>query len=97
MNDEYIMGASPHETAERMVYVVPSDTKQGREYRVDLLAHGGASECCCVDWAARRWPAIRDGKVHGTRLTMCRHVIKARRHFLNGLLTAMAKSEEGSP
>lgn len=92
--DEY-QGAHPKETGDRMCYEVPSDTRVGRSYRVDLLAHGGAGQCSCKDWNTRRWPAIRDGQMHGTRATLCRHGIKARRHFLNGLLSRMAK-EEGS-
>lgn len=88
-------GAHPKETNERMVYEVPSDTRAGRTYRVDLLANGGAGQCSCKDWATRRWPAIKEGRTAGCRATLCRHGIKARRHFLNGLLARMA-TEEGS-
>lgn len=88
-------GAHPVETNERMVYEVLSESRPGRTYRVDLLANGGAGQCSCKDWATRRWPAIKAGKQAGTRATLCRHGIKARRYFLNGLLARMAK-EEGS-
>lgn len=93
--DDTIMGAAPQETNERMVYSVPSDTRAGRKYRVDLEANGGYSQCDCPDWASRRWPAIREGKPMGTRATCCRHVLKVRNHFLNGVLAALSKEKEG--
>lgn len=79
---------------ERMVFLVRSATDPTKQYRVDLLAFGGAGQCHCADWGTRRWPAIRDGKPHGTRATLCRHGILARRYFLNKLLADMAKIEE---
>lgn len=79
---------------ERMVYLVPSRTNpKATPYRVDLLALGGYSQCHCVDWQTRRWPAIRDGAPAGTRATLCRHGVLARRHFLNQLLREMAAGE----
>lgn len=80
---------------ERMVYAVRSVSNPGRHpYRVDLLANGGFGECSCVDWSTRRWPAIKEGAAMGLRSTMCRHVILARRLFLNGLLREMAAAED---
>lgn len=93
MSDDDYQGADPIESGERMVYLVPSDTHPGQRYRFDLLANGGAGECACRDWRIRRWPAIKAGRPLGTRATLCRHGMKARRHFLNGLLAAMAESE----
>lgn len=85
-------------TDDRMVFEVMSETARRRGkvayYRVDLLAFDGAGQCHCKDWSTRRWPAIRDGKPHGTRATLCRHGILARRFFLNNLLTMMAKQEQ---
>ncbi len=78
---------------ERMVYLVASATHPGRTYRVDLLAENGASRCACRDWDTRRGPAITRGEPHGTRATLCRHGIIARRHFLNALLADMARAE----
>ncbi len=78
---------------ERMCYRVQSTNPKKIPYRVDLTAHAGASECACKDWITRRWPAIKAGEPIGTRRTMCRHVILARRYFLNGLLQAMAEEE----
>lgn len=78
---------------ERMVYHVLS-SKPPHRYRVDLLAEGGACRCSCVDWDTRRGPAIARGEPLGTRSTLCRHGIIARRYFLNGLLLQMAKDEQ---
>ena len=78
---------------ERMVYLVSSKSRPGSRYRVDLLANKGAGQCACRDWEIRRWPAIRDGKPMGTKETLCRHEILARRHFLNMLLQTLAKEE----
>jgi len=78
---------------ERMVYLVASKSRPGARHRVDLLANKGACECDCKSWACRNWPAIRDGKPAGTKETLCRHGILARRHFLNLLLQTLAKEE----
>lgn len=87
-------GPTPRETADRYVYEVPSDSGK-RTYRVDLVAHAGAGQCSCTDWDTRRWPAIRDGKEHGTRATLCKHGIRVRRYFLNQVLAELAKKEGG--
>ena len=79
-------------TAERMVYSVESDTGP-HPYRVDLLANGGIGQCSCRDWETRRSPAIRAGATIGTPASMCKHVLRARNYFLDGLLTTMAASE----
>ncbi len=79
---------------ERMVYLVASATSPGKRYRVDLIANAGAGWCECKDFATRRGPAIDAGRPHGTRSTLCRHGIIARRHFLNALLADMARAEQ---
>lgn len=89
------MNAPIPSPGEHMVYLVPSASNSTRTYRVDLIANGGAGECACKDWATRRGPAVKDGQPHGTRETLCKHLIAARRHFLNGLLASLAKQEEG--
>lgn len=81
---------------ERMVYHVLS-SKPPHRYRVDLLSLGGATECSCKDFATRRGPAIERGEPLGTRSTLCRHGIIARRFFLNGLLQQMARDEQQQP
>lgn len=81
------------ETSERMVFSVSSESRQGVEYRVDLLAEGGYSRCSCTDWNTRRWPNIKAGQPMGTRGTLCKHGILARRFFLNQLLRRMAQEE----
>ena len=79
---------------ERCVYLVRSATHPTRRYRVDLLAFNAATGCSCPDWGIRRLPAIQAGQPIGTRRTLCRHGILARRHFLNALLQSLAKTEE---
>jgi hypothetical protein len=81
------------ETNERLCYLVRSASHPKIAYRVDLLASKGAGFCQCIDHSTRRQPAIDQGQPIGTRSTMCRHVILARRHFLNGLLERLAKEE----
>ncbi len=78
---------------EKMVYLVLS-SKGRKRYRVDLIAEGGFGRCECVDFGVRRWPNIKPGAEMGTRDVLCRHLIAARRYFLNGLLTTMAQQEE---
>lgn len=78
-----------------MVFLVPSDTYKGKDYRVDLLSFGGAGMCQCVDWSTRRHGAFKDGAAKGTRATLCKHLKAARDHFLQTLLNDMAKTEEG--
>jgi len=79
-------------TNERMVYSVESDYSP-HPYRVDLLANGGIGQCSCRDWETRRSPAIRAGATIGTPASMCKHVLRARNYFLDGLLTTMASTE----
>lgn len=86
-------GPHPCPSGERMIYLVPSDRKKAVRYRVDLLANHGAGECSCTDWATRRNAGIKQGLEWGTTATACKHVLKARRFFLNGLLQNMARGE----
>lgn len=86
-------GVDPVETGDYMCYQVPS-SKPGKSYRVDLIgpeSHPGYGQCQCTDWATRRWENIKSGHAMGTRSTMCKHVLFARRYFLNRLLVRMAK------
>lgn len=80
-------------TGERLVFQVTSESNPRVRYRVDLIGAGGATECSCTDWGTRRWPNIKAGKPHGTRATLCKHGIAARREFLNDLLHKIAKDE----
>lgn len=86
-------GPIPQETNERMVYLVPSDRKASVKYRVDLTANDGAAQCSCADWNTRRGPNLKAGAESWTRETTCKHVRRAGRFLLRGLLKAMAKSE----
>lgn len=81
-------------TNERMIFLVRSAKHPKVRYRTDLLANKGAGWCQCVDFSTRRQPAIDLNEPHGTRVTMCRHVILARSYFLNGLLKRMARAED---
>lgn len=87
------LGEVRESEGERMVYIVRSASNPKRTYRVDLTAHRGAGECICIDWGTRRFPAIKAGEPIGTRRTMCKHVILARRYFLNKLLERLAEEE----
>lgn len=76
----------------RYSYQVRSEVRSNKFYRVDLVANGGFGECSCTDWATRRLPAIKLGEEMGDA-TLCKHVAKARTHFLNHLLQALAEQE----
>ena len=82
------------ETQDRMVFSVSSESKPNKLYRVDLTSMNGFSQCSCADWAMRRCANISRGFRRGSREASCKHIRAARDHFLNGLLEAMAKSEE---
>lgn len=82
------------DTGDAMVYSVRSNTNPARRYRCDLIAENGYGRCDCKDWGTRRWPAIKAKRPAGVRATLCRHLIAARRHFLNGLLRALAMEEQ---
>jgi hypothetical protein len=82
------------ETADRMVFSVSSETNPQKQYRVDLTSMNGFSQCSCADWAMRRCGNIPKGFPRGSAQVACKHIRAARDHFLNGLLAAMAKSEE---
>ncbi len=81
---------------EYMVYSVLSSNGKKR-YRCDLLYGEGAGRCECVDWDTRRGPNIAAGEPLGTRRTLCRHLILARRFFLQGLLQRLAQQEQTPP
>lgn len=81
---------------ERFVFLVRSSQPRRPRYRVDLTAENGFGRCACRDWETRRWPAVKAGKPMGTRSTLCRHLILARRYFLNELLSALSMVENNS-
>lgn len=89
------MPTDPQPTEERMVYQVPSDTRPGRSYRVDLLANGGAGQCSCTDFGTRRQPAIDNGVEPWSKRTSCKHTRRAAWFFMRDLLKEMAKQEDG--
>lgn len=76
MFDRIIQGPAPIATADRFVFLVPSDRDPAKRYRVDLEAHGGNGECNCPDWRARRWPFIRDGAATLADKACCKHVAR---------------------
>ena len=81
------------ETERRMCYRVPSDSRPGRSYEVDLLANDGAGFCPCTDFGTRRQPNLDAGCEPWTRLTTCKHCRKASRYFLVRVLRRMAEEE----
>jgi hypothetical protein len=84
-------------SGERMIYLVRSDTNPARQHRVDLLDLSGYGSCSCKDWATRRGPAVKAGAAPGSRAVLCKHLIAARRFFLNQLLRTMALAESAPP
>jgi hypothetical protein len=85
------------EAGDRMCFWVSSSrAAKGSQirYKVDLTGMGGYGTCQCLDWAIRRCDNIVKKLPMGSREVLCKHVTAARNHFLNGLLIAMAKSEE---
>ncbi len=87
------MPADPIPTEDRMVYEVPSDTRAGRKYRVDLLANAGAGQCSCTDFGTRRQSAIDSGGAPWTKATSCEHTRRVAWYVLRGLLKCMAQEE----
>jgi hypothetical protein len=85
------------DTERRYVYRVPSATRPGRSYEVDVTANGGAAWCPCKDFATRRQPKIDAGFEPWTRLTTCRHTRRAGRHHLMKDLKRLAQQEENNP
>ncbi len=80
-------------TNERFVYRVASDTS-GKVYRVDLLANNGGGKCACADHGIRRQPFIDAGGDPFSREGFCKHINKARIHFLRSLLADLAKADD---
>lgn len=72
---------------ETMRFHVESWSSPSRPHTVDLLAREGAGECSCKDWQTRRGPAIKRGERAGI---FCKHVLAARRYFLDGLLKRLS-------
>ena len=88
-------GAAPQPTAERMVYMVPSDHNLKLLYRVDCLENGGAMRCSCADFVARRQPALDKGAEPHTAATTCKHCRKVARYFVRALFEELARREDG--
>lgn len=84
-------------TDERMVFRVPSEKNPKVKYRVDLIANGGYGHCQCTDFATRRQPAIDEHFPADTRATLCKHLVRARRFFLNDLLRTLARNDDREP
>lgn len=81
-------------TGERYCYLVPSDSRPGQTYRVDLAANGGAGWCQCMDFSTRRQPALDRGEPILTAPTLCRHLRRAYWHFLREVMPAVAKRDD---
>lgn len=82
------------ETGDRLTYLVKSESGP-KWYRCDLLAMSGYGQCQCRDWEMRRSAGVARKLAMGTAATACKHLLKARLYFLNGLLVRMAKEEQG--
>lgn len=93
MFDDYIIGPRPERTEERFVYLVPSDKNPKRKYRVDMTANNGGGECACMDFAARRQPAIKAGKPLFSMATTCRHSRRVFAYFFMELMRDLAYKE----
>lgn len=76
-----------------MVWLASSESNPSKEYRIDLTAMGGASQCQCADWTMRRATAIAKDLPLGTRLTCCKHILEVRRIFTNQLLKTLSQRE----
>lgn len=77
-----------------MVFSVQSERNPLKRYRCDLLANNGNAACSCTDHGTRRQPFLDKGGDGFVREGFCKHVAKARTHFLKLLLRDMAASEE---
>jgi hypothetical protein len=80
---------------ERMVFSVESSSREGKRYRVDLLANRGGAWCSCKNHAFQAQLAIDQAMPLWTRHTTCRHVRKAARYFMINLIADMSKTENG--
>jgi len=81
-------------TADFMVYLVRSDRNPKIQYRVDLLANGGAGHCACTDWATRRQKALDAGEEPWEKETSCKHAQRAAWYCLKLELKRMAKEQD---
>lgn len=91
------MTAQIQELPERYCYRVPSHSKQGKFYDVDLTANGGAGWCPCRDHQTRRQPALDRGMPPLTKYTLCRHLTAAYWHLLKGIMPMLAEQESEAP
>jgi hypothetical protein len=79
---------------EHYCYRVPSNTKPGKFYDVDLTANNGGGFCPCRDHQTRRQPAIDRGTPILTQPTICRHLRSAYWQFLREVMPALAAQED---
>jgi hypothetical protein len=86
--------------AEAMRYLCRSASLPQSHHMVDLSKNYGNGECSCVDFIARRNPAIKAGAELFTRATSCRHLIAVRNHWTVTTLrqiAAMINQNEAKP
>ncbi len=84
-------------TGDFMVYSVRSDKNPKIQYRVDLLANGGAGHCQCRDWPTRRQPHLDAGEKKWTKATSCKHARRAAWHCIVEELERLAKLQDRPP
>jgi hypothetical protein len=80
-----------------MVWNVPSASRPGRTYRVDLLENNGHGRCQCVDHSTRRQPFLDVGGSGFDPRGSCKHVRRTRAFFLENLLKELARQESNPP
>ena len=68
------------------VFSVPSESKRGESYMVDLAANDLLGSCNCKDFRTRRWVRIRDGEKCASG---CKHIKAARDHLLKCVITGV--------
>lgn len=75
---------------------VPSETRRGREYLVQLDAYNNNGECQCEHFYNRCGPELKRGALPGT-LLRCNHIERARDFFIGEMLKLIAQRAAKQP
>ena len=81
------MTLHPHDHVLRFRFT--SDTRADIAHVVDLGEFNGFGECSCEDFTFRLLPALVRGETPATR---CKHILAAREHLLNQVISRISAS-----
>ena len=86
------MIVKPYDAPGRYLVMSENAKNDDDHYLVDLMAFEKSGRCSCPDWEHRIGPSLREDIIPDRRY--CKHIIAAREHMLDDVLTRMLELEK---